>query len=316
MDEVAALLALQDGVISRRQALEAGLTPPAIKRLLRRREWATVHDGVYVDHTGPPSWRQRAWAAVLACWPAALDGRSSLRAHEGPGRRGGDETPIAVLVSHSRRLAGPDGVTVRRSRRFDDAIQWNLTPPRMRYDDTVLDLADTVSRELDAIAVLADACGARRTTAARLRARLNDLPRVHRRSFLTGVLADVEEGTCSVLEHRYLVSVERPHGLPRGARQDAVQRDDRRMMRDVIYRGPHRSWTQVVELDGRLFHDSTVARDRDMERDLDAAIEQEHTVRIGYGQVFGRPCLTARKMGLLFARRGWTGEPTRCPHCP
>ncbi|MEZ0579568.1 type IV toxin-antitoxin system AbiEi family antitoxin domain-containing protein [Nocardioides sp. MH1] len=74
MDEVSAQLSLQDGVISRQQALAAGLAPHAIARLLRRREWAPVHPGVYVDHTGPLSWRQRAWAAVLACWPAALDG--------------------------------------------------------------------------------------------------------------------------------------------------------------------------------------------------------------------------------------------------
>jgi hypothetical protein len=104
MDEIAALLELQDGVISRRQALAAGLQPHAIARLLRRREWAQVHPGVYVDHTGPLSWRQRAWAAVLACLPAALDGQSSLRAHEGPGRRRRDDDPIAVMVTHTRRV--------------------------------------------------------------------------------------------------------------------------------------------------------------------------------------------------------------------
>lgn len=316
MDEIAALLAAQDGVISRQQALAAGMTRVAIKRLVRRKEWVAVHTGVYVDHTGPLSWRQRAWAAVLACWPAALDGRSSLRAHEGPGRRTDDEATIAVMVAHSRRVEGPDGVAVRRSRNFDDHVQWNLSPPRMRFEDTILDLADRARREIDTIAVLADACGSRRTTARRLRARADELSRLHRRALIIGVLADVEDGTCSALEHRYLTDVERPHGLPRGRRQDALVAGGRRMMRDVVYRGRRRSWAQVVELDGRLFHDSTAARDRDLERDLDAALEKEHTVRLGYGQVFDRPCRTARKLWLLLRTRGHDQELVLCPRCP
>lgn len=64
-------LKLQDGVISRRQALADGLSVTEIKRLVRRREWTTMRPGVYVDHTGEPTWRQCAWAAVLACGPGA-----------------------------------------------------------------------------------------------------------------------------------------------------------------------------------------------------------------------------------------------------
>jgi len=316
MDEIATLLALQDGVISRQQALAAGLRPHSIARLVRRREWVKVHPGVYVDHTGQLSWRQRAWAAVLACWPAALDARSSLRAHEGPGRRGGDDGAIAVMVAHARRVDEPDGVRVRRSRRFDEQVRWNLSPPRMRYDDTIIEIADTARSELDVIAALSEACGGRRTTASRLRARIDEIPRLHRRDLLVGILDDVEDGTCSVLEHRYLTDVERPHGLPRGVRQDRVLRSGRPMLRDVVYRGPRRSWTQVVELDGRLDHDSATARDRDMDRDLDAAIDDEHTVRIGYGQVFDRPCVTAGKLDRLLHRRGWTGQLVHCPNCP
>jgi hypothetical protein len=78
---IAALLALQRGVISRRQVLAAGGVDHEIARLLRRRIWARVHDGVYVDHTGKPSWQQRAWAAVIYYWPAVLDGASALTAY-------------------------------------------------------------------------------------------------------------------------------------------------------------------------------------------------------------------------------------------
>ena len=62
------LLDRQSGVISRRQAIEAGLKPHDIHRLLRRREWSRVYDRVFVTHTGELTWVQRAWAgAVLPC---------------------------------------------------------------------------------------------------------------------------------------------------------------------------------------------------------------------------------------------------------
>lgn len=318
MEEIEALLALQDGVIARRQVLAAGLTPTFVARKLRRREWVQVHPGVYVDHTGPLSWRQRSWAAVLVCWPAALDGRSAIRAHEGPGRRtSGDSGPIEVVVGHGRHPAAPEGVHARSSRRFAEAVQHNLSPPRLRYDAAVIDLADRADDELAAIAVLADACGGRRTTAERLQTQLATLARVRRREWIGAILLDVAEGTCSVLEHGYLTRVERPHGLPRGLRQvPATGASGRRMFRDVRYGGGSPRWRQIVELDGRLDHTSARARDADLERDLDAALEREHTIRLGYGQIFGRACSTAGKVGRLLRIRGWAGAPTTCPDCP
>ena len=68
----------QDGVISRRQVPAAGGDEPFIRRMVRRREWARAHRGVYVDHTGPVPESQRAWAAALALWPAALCHVSAL----------------------------------------------------------------------------------------------------------------------------------------------------------------------------------------------------------------------------------------------
>lgn len=315
MDELAAVLDAQDGVIARCQALDAGSTEADVARRLRRREWVAVNPGVYVAHTGPLTWQQRAWSAVLACWPAALAGWSAMRAHEGPGRRTGDRGPVELVVAHRRRIRAPEGVVVHRDRHLDDRVQWNRSPPRMRYDVAVLDLADRAPTDLDAVAVLADACGGRRTTASRLRGTAAGTPRLRRREWLTHVLADVAEGTCSVLEHGYLRLVERRHGLPRGCRQVAAVAGGRRMMRDVVYREVRPPWTQIVELDGRLFHDSSEARDRDMERDLDAALAGAGTVRLGYAQVFERPCATAEKVATLLRQRGWRGVLRRCPDC-
>jgi len=66
LSRAAALLRDQDGVIARRQLLALGFAPHDIARLLRRRELARAFDGVYVNHTGPLTPRQRTWVAVLA----------------------------------------------------------------------------------------------------------------------------------------------------------------------------------------------------------------------------------------------------------
>ena len=56
------LLAVQSGVVARRQALAAGLTEHDLRRLVRRRELTPYHRGVLLDHTGDPTWVQRGWA--------------------------------------------------------------------------------------------------------------------------------------------------------------------------------------------------------------------------------------------------------------
>lgn len=310
MDQISQLLRDQDGVVSRRQLHEAGLTPGDLARMLRRRELARVHPGVYVEHTGPLTWQQRAWAGVLFAWPAALTHRSAVRAAEGPGRRSGEDRLIEVTVDRQRHLSGDaDGVRIRRMRDFEARVQWNLGPPRVRYDDAIIDVAADAPSDLDAVAALADACGSRCTTAARLLRTLAQRPRVPRRTWLENILDDVAQGTCSVLEHGYLDLVERPHGLPTGQRQASHRHHGATVYRDVDYDGV------VVELDGRLFHDSAHARDLDLERDLDAAVSGAETIRLGYGQVFERGCSTAARLGLVLQRQGWPGQAQRCAAC-
>jgi hypothetical protein len=158
---------------------------------------------VYVEHTGPLAGQQRAWAAVLYAWPAALSHESAQRADEGPGRRSRDEALILVAVDRQRHLAEISGVRLHRMADFNQRVQRNRTPPRVRYDETVLDLASAARDDLAAVAALAEACGSRRTSATRLLRRLDARSRVARRDWLRDVLADVAQGTCSVLEHGY-----------------------------------------------------------------------------------------------------------------
>ncbi|GED98041.1 hypothetical protein [Gordonia crocea] len=152
----------------------------------------------------------------------------------------------------------------------------------------------------------------RLTTPQRLLADLDSRDRYRRRALIRGVLADVAGGACSVLEHAYLSGVERPHRLPRPRRQTPTG-VGRRGLRDIEYE----EWGLIIELDGRFGHDEARSRDADLERDLDAAVfAGKESLRLGWGQVVGRPCLTAAKVAAKLRRLGWSGQLARCPKCP
>jgi hypothetical protein len=201
-------------------------------------------------------------------------------------------------------------VRLHRLAHLDAKVQWHLGPPRVRFEEAAIVVASEARDDFEAVAVLADAVQSRRTNAARMQEALSGRSRIARREFLGEVLSDVGQGTCSVLEYGYLNRVERPHGLPIARRQ--VRESPRgAVYRDVAYDDLGR----LVELDGRLFHDSAADRDRDLERDLDVAVDGRVTVRVGWGQVFRRPCRTAVRIGRWLQAGGWDGAPRRCPEC-
>ena len=311
VDQVAELLRLQSGVVARAQLLEAGLAPHDVRRMLRRRELVPLHEAVYLAHTGDPTWLQRAWAAVLYAAPAALAGASAVRAADGPGRAGWCDEPIHVAVDRKRTLAPPSGVLIQRVSHLASRSLWTASPPRLRLEEALLDVAAAAGTDHAAIATLADGVQSRRTTAGRLGAALQQRERIARRTFLAGVVDDLALGTCSVLEHGYLHRVERAHGLPQAARQV------RASARGPVYRDvDYAPVPLLVELDGRLFHDSARARGRDLQRDLAALVEAGATARVGWSMVFEHACWTAAQVGELLTQRGWRGRLRRCPRCP
>jgi hypothetical protein len=307
-DGLARLLDEQDGVVARRQVLALGGTDNDIERLVRRRDLAPLHAGTYVDHTGPPTWRQRARAAVLHHQPAALSGGSALRWAGVPGVGDG---PVELVVPRARTVVPAPGVAVRRIAAYPTWVLDGLAPPRVVIEHAVLDLASRAPGEDAAVARLGDACQTRRTTPARLLAAVDALPRLPRRRFLLLVLDDVATGAYSALERRYLARVERAHGLPTGRRQRRVRSGRTTAYRDVDYLG----LATVVELDGRLGHEATTDRWADLDRDLATAVAGSLTVRIGWQQVLD-PCRLALHLGALLRARGWDGTARPCgPDC-
>ena len=62
----------QDGVVSRPQALRAGLSADMIKFRVKRGWWQPVHRGVYQTFTGTPGRSAQLWAALLGAGPGAV----------------------------------------------------------------------------------------------------------------------------------------------------------------------------------------------------------------------------------------------------
>ena len=315
---LAAVLRRQSGVVGRRQLRSMACRPHDIERMIRRRELIRVHPGVFVEHTGPLSWPQRAWAAVLALWPAALCAESALHAEyvddPEPGRRTGRDADllIHVAVGGDRKLVAPRGVRLHRLIRLQERVLWNQLPPRLGIEDAALDVAATATTDFAAFEVLADVCRSRRTTPNRLAAALAQRSRIHRRGWLSAVLTDLAAGSTSVLEHGYFRRVERAHGLPRAACQVRATTTV-----GVVYRDAEYANGVLVELDGRLVHNTVSQRDADFERDLDAAVDGRVTVRLSWGQVFDRPCRTAAQIARLLQHRGWPGAARPCASaCP
>lgn len=305
--QCAVLAARQDGVVSRAQLVAAGAVDHDVRRWVRRRLLVPVHRGVFVNHTGELSWSQRAWAAVLATTPSALDGWSALRASGLKVERPDDVVHVAVAAS--RRVRAPEGVVLRRVHDLEQRVRWSASPPRLRLEEAVLHVAATAADDLTAVGILTDAVQARHTTATRLRSVLDGRERWPRRAVLTDVLVGLEQGTHSVLEHAYLRRVEQAHGLPRGVRQGTLPGNGDAY--DVLYEGPR----VVVELDGRSYHSLARDRYRDLERDARVVRAGYLPLRLGWLQLLGTPCETARRIGEVFRSRGWVGDVRPCARC-
>jgi hypothetical protein len=170
----------------------------------------------------------------------------------------------------------------------------------------VLDMAEHGDAD-NAIAWLTKACQRRRTTPARLAEASGKRSRHRWRNLLEDALSDVANGVESVLEHRYVKGVERPHGLPEARRQQVVILGGRRRRTDNDYE----PFGVVVELDGRLGHEAEgVFRDRT--RDNSTTVSGMATLRFGWADVDAQPCAVAQDVAVLLWSRGWRGELTRC----
>lgn len=134
------LAAGQHGVVSRRQAIEAGMTARMIQWRLQGAEWVAIHPGVYRLDGVPVTWHQRVLAAALAT--------GGVASHRSAARLWGLDLPpteraVVTIVTSGRRSMR--GVMVHRTRSLsgaDRAVREGI--PCTSVGRTLVDLAGEV----------------------------------------------------------------------------------------------------------------------------------------------------------------------------
>jgi hypothetical protein len=197
-DAVCQLLSRQLDVITRRQALAAGVTASSLRhRLGPGNSWQSLMPGVYLAATGTPTIIQQQMAAMLhAGRGSVITGPAALQQHR---IRGPAADLIDVLIPASRRRQNAAFVRLHRTTRMPKRI-WRFGPlyyalPARAVADTVRDLTSL----RDVRAMVADAVQRSACTVPDLSAELDHGQSVGSKLFREA-LADVADGIRSTAE--------------------------------------------------------------------------------------------------------------------
>jgi very-short-patch-repair endonuclease len=301
----------QHGLITRRQALERGLSPKAIKHQLRRRSWQPVARGVYKLTGAPETPRMRAMAAVL------LLGAGAVASHR----------TAACLLGIPGFAIEPLTVSIPRARRRYPGIQVEQSLALPTHHRCVIDRIPCTS----VARTMFDLCGDRGVRSGRsaraldhaLASKLVTMPELWR------VLDDLAEhgrrGTVwmrtllmerrgsyappeSELEARFVALVHR-YRLGRPERQVDLGDSDRWIGRvDFAWREER----LVVEVDGARHHNSFLDRRADEERDTALTAAGWTVLRFTWSEVVETPGEVADTIrGVLWPSEGPKHAPKR-----
>ena len=300
----------QGGVVTIAQAegLEVGYG--MIRGQVAAGRWTRLHDGVYLLGNMRPGVASQRWAALLASGDGAVLSHSTAADAFGI-RRQPANSLIHVSIPAGRIEVQLPGVRVHRSRLLPAKASVHEGWPIVTAADTVLDLIAQMRSPRDVVAILTDACRTAVVDAETILKTMGRRKRQRHRQLVKEILVDVVAGVESILEHKYLVRVERPHGLPTGRRQVQSVAHGVWIRRDVEYD----DYGTVVELDGRAGHEG-VGQHRDRRRDNSGTRKGKVTLRYGHADL-AEPCEVASEVGETLTVRGWIGVLKPCrPGCP
>src|SRR3954447_861557 len=290
-EAIAALAARQHGVLSRRQLLDLGVGPDAIKHRVALCRLHRLHRGVYaVGHRALR--RQAGWmAAVLAAGPgASLSYRSAAELW---GMRNGSRGRIDVSVPRHRRSTArlevhvvdmaPDEVTV-------EAGIPVTTPAR-----TLLDLAAVLTEQH--LKTAFEEAEVRRLTSPTSLDALAARYRGRRGATVLKRILDNHHNIgrtvpTSILARRFLALLD-AHNLPRptiNRRSDHGELDA--------------TWPEqrlIVECDGFATHGTRKAFEADRARDRELIVAGWRVVRVTWRQLIDDPETIAAQLSVLLA---------------
>jgi hypothetical protein len=265
-DALFRLLEQQFDVLSRQQALAAGLTRHALGHRLRLGgPWRALLPGVYMAATGAPTTLQQEMAALLYAGPGSvITGPAALRSHH---IRTELTDIVDVLIPATRQRRDTTFVRLHRTARMPARI-WEAGPVRYAPPPrAVADAARALTSLRDVRAVLADAVQRRSCAIKDLITELDAGPNAGSVLFREA-LADVADGIRSAAEGDLRDLLARS-GLPMPLFNPSLYDDGTFIAR------PDAWWPGLgiaVEVDSREWHLSpedhakTLARGRRMAR--------------------------------------------------
>jgi hypothetical protein len=301
----------QAGLITREQALHAGLSSNSITSKVVHNRWQQVHRGVYATFTGSLVQEARLWAAVLYTGPGARLSHESAAELIGLADR---RSPlIHVTIPPNRRVKPPQGVIIHIS--SNGSAGWRFArgvPPHTLAEETVIDLVHAAADLNQVIAYVTGAFGRKLTSEERLRREAAGRRKLRWRAELGEIIAAGAGGAHSVIEYRYDRDVERTHGLPPARKQVPFTKPNGSTgFRDRCYE----EYGLIIELDGKRYHPDEL-QGRDQDRDNHAAATAGSTLRYGWIDVTRKPCASAAQVHAALRKRGYTGSLKPCsPTC-
>ena len=255
---IAQLADLQHGVVARRQLLELGLGRGAIARRVEAKRLHPVHRGVNAVGRRTISQRGVWMAATLACGPGAVLSHRPAAALLGMRNGAGATVDVTVPRGLRRRI----GIRPHRALLPEDERTIHAGIPVTSVFRTLLDLAATLQpHELRQALEQAEALGLADPVT------LNAVVQRHIGArgirALTAALAELRPALPrSRLEERFHALV-REAGLPAPRVNEWLDIGGELIQADCAW--PDRRL--IVEVDGRAWHDTGAAFDRDRRRD-------------------------------------------------
>jgi hypothetical protein len=307
--DLASLLAVHDGVITRADAL-ATVPDHVLDRALRVGHLLRLFPRVYV----PPERRAEPWtrarAALRYAGPgAALSHLTALAVWHLPG--GTVDGPVHVLVPASRRPRGAPGIVVHRRRGFDLDGSHVVTRgglPTCPVDLAVVDSWRLLPASVRRAAVIASV-GDRLTTPDRLLVAIGANLNLPGRPELLRLVNLLDRGCRSELELWGYDHVFSGPDMPAVERNVRIRVEGRSVYLDAYCPGARVNF----ELDGARWHSPAAARERDARRDAALAAMGIMVVRFTHDQLVRTPELVrAQIRAIVAARLAGTADHLRC----